>query len=672
MPYMSNSAFSAMLTEFKKRPPSDTLCSSRRKIREAREFLLEQQGPYGTLHKRVELRKRNGSSFFLDAVCPFAMLALAVATCGPFAELFSRTAVAHPPSLLAPWGVVLYADEVTPGNPLKGNNLRKQYAIYWSFAQFGLAVLSHESAWFCLAVMRTSEIAEFDGGLSYVIRALLMLFFGAVGGYNMATQGCYLQPMHGATVFLYASLFTLVSDEKAIKELWTCKGAAGLKCCILCMNCIKQSCTALRWMHGHRGHAHTRFEDFVPQTDASITTIWDDLLAASVVLSNEAFKEKQKILGFTFTLNSIMLSASLRSIARPASITMWDWMHCFLVGGMLQKEVSLLMHRLKISYATLHTYLGQYKWPARTSGTASAASCCSAKRTKTKTQAAGGYTKFKCTASEGLSFYPVFAFWLMTVVLGTGYERDAVMSFLALADILDILVAIPTGRVTPAMLRVALRRHLDLYVAVYGAAEVLPKHHFAQHLPKIWETMGFLIACFVHERRHRGIKRYAQAHVNTFNDYEHNVLAEFTHYHLHQLKTDRGLLCLPGLVAPITRAPAALIAFVHETHPNALVETAHTARYQSSNLVSKRDVVLMVLNNAVSAGAVQFNLTVDGVLMCCVTSWQRASAVENGAVWWHRDVGARRIFALASEVICTVVYCNSGGLTRTLLPYGYR
>ena len=114
-----------MIAEIQNRPPEDKLLSSRAKIRESREFLLNQMGDYGTLHKKVGLSKRSGTEFVLDAVNPFALLCLAVSTCAAFAMLFNQTVALHPPSLTSPWNLIFYADEVVPGNPLKGQNMRK-------------------------------------------------------------------------------------------------------------------------------------------------------------------------------------------------------------------------------------------------------------------------------------------------------------------------------------------------------------------------------------------------------------------------------------------------------------------------------------------------------------------------------------------------------------------
>ena len=80
-----------------------------------------------------------------------------------------------------------------------------------------------------------------DGGISYVIRELLtILFFVSV--LNLATSGVYLEPLASLGVFLFATFGAVVSGGKALKEICTCKGASGMKRCILCKNCVLNTC----------------------------------------------------------------------------------------------------------------------------------------------------------------------------------------------------------------------------------------------------------------------------------------------------------------------------------------------------------------------------------------------------------------------------------------------
>ena len=99
---------------------------------------------------------------------------------------------------------------------------------------------------------------------------------------------------------------------------------------------------------------------------------------------------------------------------------------------------------------------------------------------------------FKCMASEGLPF----TFFLMAILLDSGADLDsmavdAILSFLALVDVIEILNMAASGLTTPALLETALSRYMDLFVACYGEAQTLPKHHFARHLPETWSRMVF-------------------------------------------------------------------------------------------------------------------------------------------------------------------------------------
>ena len=80
---------------------------------------------------------------------PFALLHKATALDG-FAALMDRRLVEVPPSPEAPWRIVLYTDEVTPGNQLLMDNLRKMWVAYLSFLELGPAALADENAWFCI------------------------------------------------------------------------------------------------------------------------------------------------------------------------------------------------------------------------------------------------------------------------------------------------------------------------------------------------------------------------------------------------------------------------------------------------------------------------------------------------------------------------------------------
>ena len=112
---------------------------------------------------------------------PVAFLSVIALQVGVFSEYLRLCIESNPSSYEQPWDIVLYADEVVPGNPLGHNNDRKTWVLYWTFLQLGLDVLQHEEAWFTLSLLRSSVVAMVAAGISQVIGECLKLFFSPSG-----------------------------------------------------------------------------------------------------------------------------------------------------------------------------------------------------------------------------------------------------------------------------------------------------------------------------------------------------------------------------------------------------------------------------------------------------------------------------------------------------------
>ena len=108
---------------------------------------------------------------------PFAMLYAALDKSANMRALFQDRLAVQPCSLERPWSIILYSDEVTPGNPLNTANNRKLQCIYWSFAELGFVALSHEECWFVLVVELSSTVSNIAAGMSQVFGCMLHKFF---------------------------------------------------------------------------------------------------------------------------------------------------------------------------------------------------------------------------------------------------------------------------------------------------------------------------------------------------------------------------------------------------------------------------------------------------------------------------------------------------------------
>ena len=142
LPYVSQSALSKILqlAAQEELPGS----SSRKDVRRARDDSVKEWTPYGALHQTITLPASISKSVELEVQNPFAMFWYSCAKSKCFSDLVSRTLASNLPTVDAPWRLVLYADEILPGNQLAYKNARKMWGMYWSILTWGSAVLSDE------------------------------------------------------------------------------------------------------------------------------------------------------------------------------------------------------------------------------------------------------------------------------------------------------------------------------------------------------------------------------------------------------------------------------------------------------------------------------------------------------------------------------------------------
>lgn len=271
---------------------------------------------------------------------------------------------------------MLYEDGVSPVDGLTKNDDRKVAAIYWGFLEFGMDTLFKEGVWVTHATIRESLIKKVDGGLSHVVKLLLKRFFFDVGGNHFERSGIALK-CHGdveALPVLTAGLGMLLCDEVALADILLCKGHAGYKLCVCFANVI---------LHRYSGQivgnsdwavcsTCTDLSKIVLHTDESIKETMARRASLHGVLDKAEADGREKLLGFTYNSESLLLDEELA--INVASIVQYDWMHIYLVGGLLAVEFGLVMRKLygatenradvpTVSYALIGKYVEQWKWP---------------------------------------------------------------------------------------------------------------------------------------------------------------------------------------------------------------------------------------------------------------------------------------------------------------------
>ena len=145
----------------------------------------------------------------------------------------------------------------------------------------------------------------------------------------------------------------------------------------------------------------------------------------------------------------------------------------------------------------------------------------------------------KGSVSELLSIYPILAHLVQHEYLEKGVLQDEAIALIRLADIVDLLVLVARGTVDPFKLHVAITEFMGAVVTAFGKDCLTPKFHQLQHLPQELHLHRTLVSCWVHERKHKMLKRYCQDVSNTII-FEESVLGEVSAHHLLKQKIRRG------------------------------------------------------------------------------------------------------------------------------------
>ena len=218
-------------------------------------------------------------------------------------------------------------------------------------------------------MVRATSLANIEGGICQLTTKLLLQFFQA-SGHDLQVSGINLQLAGDSEpVALYGRLGVLVSDEPALKEMLSCKGHAGNKPCVLCLNCYSSRA------EGHDDVAvsdypvpihETEFKQFVKHSDMSIQVAVARLHGYKDTMPITTFKEFEKIYGWTYNVWNPVLDARVQ--LGVASCVMWDWSHCYVCDGVADVEFGLFMwtcHSQKsyVTYAELAHYVREWAPP---------------------------------------------------------------------------------------------------------------------------------------------------------------------------------------------------------------------------------------------------------------------------------------------------------------------
>ena len=351
---------------------------------------------------------------------------------------------------------------------------------------------------------------------------------------------------------------------------------------------------------------------------------WGTILETLLVRAQ--FDRMEKAVGIVHTMRGPLNCDHLlqRLNGGPISVTQMDWMHIYCVNGVFNTECGFLLESLRaagLQYIDLDRYLQGFKYPKQLQSKGTTGS-------KTLKGYDGG--DVKCSASEALAVYPCIRLMLMTLV-PDDVPHDttlAIVSFHALCGVLDLLQQDKKlGNVDPDTLHGAVERHVTFRIAAYGEDRQQPKVHWSLHLSSM-KRLQPVLTCWVHERKHKEIKRVANdvANANRTVGFEKSMLTSVL---LAQQEALKGLNILDG-VALVNPKPANE-AIAHHARIAAgrgileSVEHAHDALLGPGQLCASKDVAVATLQGADAVVEVWFHVLVaNHVYMTVVSPWTPA------------------------------------------------
>ena len=459
--------------------------------------------PYGPLVESERIEFGNGrGGFDLGFQNPQAWLHYQAQHSEHFALIIEEALQTYACTPQRKWSIVIYQDGVNPSDGLSVNPSRASHVFYWSFLELGTNALSHEECWGTITLMRKLDANKSEGALCQVFHRVVNRFFK--DPHNFRKSGINLELYgSGKSVWIGAELRMILCDEPGIKEIIGCKGHAGNKPCFACINAVQDrgfGAQAPWWQTStfFVSIAETDFKKFKGYDPGELRKLVEKLHLCGA----DEVEEKSGAYGWNCNPWSLSLDPDVEDIDK---ITVFDWAHCYLIDGLLDVEFGLCMKWLHKNtctrYAEMWEYIQTFKWPrCRASLEHLFTQENNAKHIRTG--------NLNCTASEMLTLAPVAKRYFKKVLLPREGPIPVIQSLLAVLIVIELLQGIKCHATDPDVLAAAIKYHLDCFIDAYGKERIRPKHHYVLHLAPMLKKFGFLLSTFVHERRHRMVRRY--------------------------------------------------------------------------------------------------------------------------------------------------------------------
>ena len=658
IPHTSKSALEKILKHIKDEglPELD----NSKQMREGCQMVLNNMQGYGPLLLEHQLVTSTGGLSKVILVNLLSWLHGAYKAGGGFHALLKSTMACNP----GPLSLLVYADEVCPGNVLSHQPARKLWCIYVSIKQFHTA-LQKEAAWITVGLVRSDVVASLDGHLSAVLAALLGSIFNSEFG-NVTHLGLLLQEPPGRGSLgnrLFLDLGFFIMDGQAAKFAWSTKGDFGSRFCQQCANVFQ--ITADPDLEDEAAPLseiakHQKFADLHLVSDAQIFRSWDRMKGRSTHATKQDFQLWEQACGISFSSHAILANEDLRHILKPTQQNCWDRMHCLLSNGVVNLALYNFLEKLD-QWQLLSGYVQQFQLPKSLASIKMAQLFESKRLAKNKK-----HKKIIATASELLTLSSLVAHYIRVVCIPANACLEEAHAFLSLVLLMDLLQATWLGGVTPGQLLEAAENSLSACVSLEW--KLIKKHHWMLHFHQMLANHKCIPNTFCMERKNKLPSRVATL-IQNLKVFENSVYSEVITLELERVSHPDVFASHPGLLQPrpVVKKLMPLALQILTTVGDCLSSNHARCKYGTC---SKGDVVyLSGQSNIPFEAAEVLGFLENGDAVALVNILQLHKMCETFAEWIDQDM----VQAVPlQEVLTAVTFAKGKQKITTLTPWHFR
>ena len=438
--------------------------------------------------------------------------------------------------------LICYVDECTAGNVVHPDPQRKAHLLYISFVQMPL--LSRETQWLTMSVLRTAEMQRVKGGIATALRVILECW------HDECETGIALDLGNGPRMHFIAKVL-LLADAEGLRALSGTEGSSGTKPCLKCSNVLSHAAAEDGCPDNHTSLAETSHAALKSLTQTRLDAI---LRYIQTLRTKKAIAEAETLLGWNLqaTLSGCLASDKLRAWLN-LSHCHFDSMHIYFTNGMIGQELgywwTAIQKQTNVTMQDVQSYVNT-GWNISTARggltLAQLRACFNEKLLKKDAD-------YRGDGDQTMAAFPLLVQFQEEILRGQvdGLDKEF-DSLLALSAVVHKLQKCKrAGHSVEGLLQLQ-EKHLCAFQKAYDKTKTRPKQHYSLHLEeqaRMWS--GRILDTFTPERKHRVFKSQVAQLQTNLNTFSKSTLLQLGEQELRNIGNPHDLTSTLGRSKPI-------------------------------------------------------------------------------------------------------------------------